>query len=761
MKVYVRKIDEQCITHQISFRNIVWKEFFNEATEFTAVGVTSGYSETVKVLPNTDLRFDAGLSHVIAREGELEVGDILVIYKDTNKYDVELVKPNNSKYNYVKELCERDERHTLLEIESGSLNDDNKKEKFKNWLLEQRDLSEVTVGNYVRYIDYIKEKGYTNYDLYSVSDISVVVDLINKFKTDERYIEYNNQNNRAPLAALSKYEIFLNSTNDNLKSSRKDLRSFYIENLKNNYHVENQIESRKRFVEEYPLERLLELTKEEYCLGLDNQDALCYKLEFGEYKQTGFGIGGGTAGKYGMYYSSDDNVYKGKNNKIIADPDEYWNKYKRQLYDFLKEMESSEPNFVLDEKYPLLGGSGNYMFLTKLLCLYYPDRFVSSSNGATYDKLAKYLNVKLGNKAISNSYYANIYFRQYVPESNDNDSYYISNAIWKYFHNDEETSVEDNGETVIGAFNKIYYGVPGSGKSYSVNKIFNDEDFKVIRTTFHPEYTNADFIGQIIPKLHRLDNGKSVVSYDFNEGAFTKALKYALSHSSEKVVLIIEEINRGNASAIFGDIFQLLDRDENGNSKYAINNETIIDYLNSDKEYDFSLEKIIIPSNLWIIGTMNTSDQNVFTLDTAFKRRWKMEYIPNVFETDDEYSKSLREAKIPKTDISWEQFVTEINGKIANDDNTINSEDKQLGMYFVTLEEVQNEKEFAEKVLSYLWDDVAKINPEDWFGNIKTYDELLSSYEKESVRVFNKLFENYQIHIEENNDEQSDEQDTI
>ena len=158
---------------------------------------------------------------------------------------------------------------------------------------------------------------------------------------------------------------------------------------------------------------------------------------------------------------------------------------------------------------------------------------------------------------------------------------------------------------------------------------------------------------------------------------------------------------------------------------------------------------------------MNTSDQNVFTLDTAFKRRWKMEYIPNVFETDDDYSKSLREAKIPRTDITWEQFVTEINNKNANEDNTINSEYNQLGMYFVTLEEVQNEKEFAEKILSYLWDDVAKINIEDWFGNIKTYDELLSSYEKESVRVFNKLFENYQIHIEENNYEQSDESNTI
>lgn len=762
MKVYVRKIDEQCITHQISFRNVVWKEFFNEAMEFTAQGLTSGYSEKVKVLPSTDLRFDAGLNHVIAKEGNIEVGDILVIYKDNAKYDVELVKPNNTKYDSVKELCERDERHTLLEIESTTSLDNNRKEKFKNWLLEQKDLSEVTVGNYVRYIDYIKEKGYTDNDLYSISDISIIVDLINKFKTDEKYINYNNQNNRAPLSALLKYEVFLNTTNEDLKPSKMDLRSFYIENLKNNAYIEQEIESRKKFVSEYPIEKLLDFSKEDYCLGLDNQEAFCYKLEFGEYKRTGFGIGGSTAGKYGMYYSSDDKTYKGKNNKLIADPDEYWNKYKKQLYDFLKEMESSEPNFVLDEKYPLLGGSGNYMFLTKLLCLYYPEKFLSSSNLATYDKLAKYLNVKLGHNAIYNSYYANIYFRKYIPESNDNDPYYISNAIWKYFHNEEvSANVEDNGEEVVGAFNKIYYGVPGSGKSYSVNKIFNKDDFEVIRTTFHPEYTNADFIGQIIPKLHRLDNGKSVISYDFNEGAFTKALKYALSHSSEKVVLIIEEINRGNASAIFGDIFQLLDRDENGNSKYDINNETLIDYLNSDKEYDFSLEKIIIPSNLWIIGTMNTSDQNVFTLDTAFKRRWKMEYIPNVFETDDDYSKSLREAKIPRTDITWEQFVTEINNKIANDDNTINSEDKQLGMYFVTLEEVQNEKEFAEKILSYLWDDVAKINIEDWFGNIKTYDELLSSYEKESVRVFNKLFENYQIHIEENNYEQSDESNTI
>ena len=376
------------------------------------------------------------------------------------------------------------------------------------------------------------------------------------------------------------------------------------------------------------------------------------------------------------------------------------------------------------------------------------------------DNYNRNLNVKLDNNAISNSYYGNIYFRQYVPESNNNDAYYISNAIWEYFHTDEKTFVVDSAERVTGAFNKIYYGVPGCGKSYCVNAEFNDKEYKIIRTTFHPEYTNADFIGQIVPRLHRLSDGKTVVSYDFNEGAFTKALKYALSHCTEKVVLIIEEINRGNASAIFGDIFQLLDRDENGNSKYSINNETLIDYLNGDREYDFSLENIIIPSNLWIIGTMNTSDQNVFTLDTAFKRRWSMEYIPNEF-ADNDYSRALKDAKIPRTNITWGDFVRIINDKIADSDSTICSEDKQLGVYFVTLKEIQNEKEFAEKILSYLWEDVAKIDLEDWFGNIKRYGDLLSAYEKSNIKVFNKIFDGYSNDIEGNNNEQSNESDTI
>lgn len=289
---------------------------------------------------------------------------------------------------------------------------------------------------------------------------------------------------------------------------------------------------------------------------------------------------------------------------------------------------------------------------------------------------------------------------------------------------------------VHGGFNKIYYGVPGCGKSHIVNDNFKESEYNIFRTTFHPEYSNSDFIGQIIPTA----KGEKV-EYNFHPGAFTEALEYALVHETEQVCLIIEEINRGNASAIFGDIFQLLDRDKDGNSKYKIFNGPIQEYLVKHK---LAIKDIYIPSNMWIIATMNTSDQNVFTLDTAFKRRWKMEYIKNEF-ANDEKSNELRNKVIRISEkypnVTWGKFVSTINHHMLIDNNGINAEDKQLGVYFVTLEEVNNQKEFAEKVLSYLWEDVAKLDKERWFGSISSYEELLEQYENTYLEIFEKLFD--------------------
>lgn len=280
-------------------------------------------------------------------------------------------------------------------------------------------------------------------------------------------------------------------------------------------------------------------------------------------------------------------------------------------------------------------------------------------------------------------------------------------------------------------YNKIFYGTPGCGKSYYVeNDVLTLEEIdinSVVRTTFYQDYANTDFIGQVLPKVEGDD-----VKYEFNPGPFTLALKCAIDNPDEKAALIIEELNRGNAPSIFGDIFQLLDRDK-GTSRYKITNVNIQKYLNENSVYD--LDYIKIPSNLYIFATMNTSDQNVFTLDTAFKRRWKSEKLTNDFLGKDtignKYVPGLKNVK-------WRTFVEKINKFIIDHATSLSAEDKQLGKYFVESElllddpdDITNEKteEFAYKVFEYLWTDVAKFNRKDWFlGDIKSLDILIYKY---------------------------------
>lgn len=299
--------------------------------------------------------------------------------------------------------------------------------------------------------------------------------------------------------------------------------------------------------------------------------------------------------------------------------------------------------------------------------------------------------------------------------------------------------------------NLVVYGTPGCGKSYYVetellknHKLLADNTReRVIRTTFYQDYTNTDFIGQILPYIEKDKDGKDVVTYKFNPGPFALALKEALDCNGQEVALVIEELNRGNAPAIFGDVFQLLDRDENGISKYAITNVNLIDYLN--KELGTNLTNIKIPGNLFIYATMNTSDQNVFTLDTAFKRRWDFKKIKNEFKPDH----SFAEKYIPGMQLTWKDFVKSINQYMTNDQSIIGAEDKQIGVYFIDESGMRQEvldvqtdeqkEEFAYKIFEYLWDDVAKFDRRRWFrGEIKTLDDLIDKYIEEGIKVFNE-----------------------
>lgn len=316
----------------------------------------------------------------------------------------------------------------------------------------------------------------------------------------------------------------------------------------------------------------------------------------------------------------------------------------------------------------------------------------------------------------------------------------------------EDLKEIDDTNRVTGGTNVIYYGAPGCGKSYKVKNICKNERFDFVRTTFYPDYTNGEFVGLVVPKVDK--NGK--ISYEIEPGYFTKILFDAMINPTRKYCLVIEEINRGNASAIFGDVFQLLDRKKDGSSEFEISNDLIIQYFNNNG-YKLKDNKISIPSNLWLMATMNTSDQNVYTLDTAFKRRWKLEKISNKFDENDEYDKKLEAMLIPGSDdITWKKFIETINEEIFEKNAYgVNAEDKQIGKYFVGTDDLINsdgtteaydniddaKKAFAEKVLMYLWDDVAKLNREAWFNpKYKTLDDLLVGFGNENLKVFNDLF---------------------
>ena len=312
--------------------------------------------------------------------------------------------------------------------------------------------------------------------------------------------------------------------------------------------------------------------------------------------------------------------------------------------------------------------------------------------------------------------------------------------------------------------NILLYGVPGSGKSWTIEHEYCKPESVVERIVFHPDYTYSDFVGQILPDVS--DDG--AVSYKFTPGPFTNILSESYKNPDKEYILIIEEINRGNAPAIFGEIFQLLDRkvevntygDDGfpiGTSVYGITNLNIAEIMYGK---DRKTEKVRIPSNLSIIGTMNTSDQNVFTLDTAFQRRWDMRLIENNFNNVDS---SLADAEILDTSVSWKRFCLVINKIIVgNNARMTSSEDKRIGAYFVhpsdlkyddrmgdlneydnlrkleskgylTKEEggklsiireaMKQNRRFPEKVIKYLWDDAFKFNREIVFDT-PTYQSL-------------------------------------
>lgn len=278
----------------------------------------------------------------------------------------------------------------------------------------------------------------------------------------------------------------------------------------------------------------------------------------------------------------------------------------------------------------------------------------------------------------------------------------------------------------------IYYGAPGTGKSHTVKRDTAEWEKKgrVVRTTFHPDSDYSTFVGAYKPtteSVQRYDiynkpmtrDGKPVmqqiITYKFVEQAFLQAYIDAWENREEPEFLIIEEINRGNCAQIFGDLFQLLDRGADGYSEYAIRADKDLQKHLSEAFEDVEIEdypnvksgkELLLPSNLYIWATMNTSDQLLFPIDSAFKRRWDWKYMPigKGYDKNGNEYKWYIETNGKK--YSWWSFLDKINAEIAD---TTQSEDKKLGFFFCKAEgEKISEDKFVDKVIFYLWNDVFK-----------------------------------------------------
>ncbi|MBQ9206779.1 MAG: AAA family ATPase [Treponema sp.] len=315
--------------------------------------------------------------------------------------------------------------------------------------------------------------------------------------------------------------------------------------------------------------------------------------------------------------------------------------------------------------------------------------------------------------------------------------------------------------------NRILFGAPGTGKSFKLNndakdligKITHDgievpEPNSFERVTFHPNYSYAQFIGTYKPVAKVID-GAEIISYDFIPGAFirilVKALKNARDESEIKpYLLIIEEINRSNVAAVFGDVFQLLDRNSDGFSEYEIEtSEDLRKFLARNtilggKPDDY--KKIRIPNNFYIWATMNSADQGVFPMDTAFKRRWEFEYIGI-----DENEKQVANYEIPickngavSQKVNWNELRKAINDKLIS--LGVN-EDKLLGPFFLSKSALDSAmssgmnfvKLFESKVLMYLFEDAAKMKVRQLFtldSDKYIYSEVCKKFEKDGIEVF-------------------------
>lgn len=448
------------------------------------------------------------------------------------------------------------------------------------------------------------------------------------------------------------------------------------------------------------------------------------------------------AAQMGVYYEDDSHMYPRFSSIIDLNRcNQYMQNWGRKYYapnPYTRSMQSKQPIVINNYLVNWVIEHGDGCDFGEAM-----QTMFSDSIGNT-DILINMINGFMDIKIEDNKVYLKegVQFKQYSKE----DVYLDKNP------NDKKTFFEYIGGTdfktnlqsdLLNPCQVIYYGAPGTGKSHTINEITEQQPKEnVFRTTFHPDSDYSTFVGCYKPTTIEVpmrdvtgkiikENGADVtenrIVYKFVPQSFTKAYLRAWQ-TTEPVYLVIEEINRGNCAQIFGDLFQLLDRKCDGFSEYPIKADNdlatyIAENLSASIRTDIpelvkSGEELVLPSNLYIWATMNTSDQSLFPIDSAFKRRWDWKYVP-IFD-----GKKGWKIEVNGIYYDWWDFLQKINDKIGS---TTNSEDKKLGYYFCkATNDIINAETFVSKVVFYIWNDVFKDFSEEADGLFKDDNGALS-----------------------------------
>lgn len=449
--------------------------------------------------------------------------------------------------------------------------------------------------------------------------------------------------------------------------------------------------------------------------------------------------------------------------------DEYFDKNPRgkgqdvgQVWRFLNDMQIGD--------YVILA-ENSVFHIGRVESEYYYDNTDNPEQSADYknNRTVRWLKKNISRNILSSNLHKSLMTAMSIFTLNDYKSAVADLLRGTYIKDEDRTEVEEEimdlifntSLTTKYERNRIVFGAPGTGKSHKLKEdceeMMNNSNGSFERVTFHPEYSYSQFVGTYKPVMG--DDGETI-KYSYVPGPFMRmyveALKSGRTENPQPHLLLIEEINRAKVVAVFGDVFQLLDRDDDGVSEYEIQaSEDIRKYL--AKELGGSPEnykRIRIPNNMFIWATMNSADQGVFPMDTAFKRRWNFEYLG--IDENEEKIKGIGKIMLAGTDepIEWNRLRKAINAKMSSSDYKIN-EDKLMGPFFLSKKVVASDenrmiidkdefiKAFKSKVIMYLYEDAVKQGKHRFFEGCPDtgkYSAVCDAFDTMGIAIFGPTF---------------------